>query len=293
MNAKYRLNRIASLLLGLRRLQSRFHIHPTSLPFALLLLFAPICVNAQVGFSPFRTDFPPEEFAARRAKVYESIGNAAIAVVQGAPSPAGYTRFRQSNEFYYLCGIEVPHAYLLLDGSSKRALLYLPHRNAGRERAEGRLLSAEDADEVKKLSGVDDVFGTDLLGEHLARYARSSLMRTIFTPFSPAEGTAMSRDLAVRVIGDYAADPFDGRGSREGQFIQSLKPRFPQFAVNDLTPTIDQLRLIKSPREIALIEKATRLSGLALMEAMRSTVPDIYEYELDAVAKYVFYRDGA
>jgi len=259
----------------------------------LLLLLAPININAQVGFLPFRQDFPPEEFAARRAKVFESIGGTSIALVQGAPSPPGYTRFRQSNEFYYLCGIEVPHAYLLLDGSTKRSALYLPHRNAGRERGEGKLLSAEDADEVKKLSGVDDVFGNDLLGEHLARYARGGFIRTILTPFSPAEGTAMSRDLAVRVIGDYAADPFDGRGSREGEFIQLLRIRFPQFAINDLTPTIDQLRLIKSPREITMLEKATRLSGLALMEAMRSTIPDIYEYELDAVAKYVFYRDGA
>lgn len=260
---------------------------------SLCLLIIPISVNAQVGFSPFRQDFPPAEFAARRAKVFEAIGASSLAVVQGAPSPPGYTRFRQSNEFYYLCGIEIPHAYLLLDGANKRTVLYLPHRNAGRERSEGKLLSAEDADEVKKLSGVDDVFGTDLLGEHLARAARSNIIRTIFTPFSPAEGTAMSRDLAVRVIGDYAADPFDGRGSREGEFIQLLRTRFPQYTVNDLTPTLDQLRLIKSPREIAMIEKATRLSGLALMEAMRSTVPGTYEYELDAVAKYVFYRDGA
>ena len=259
----------------------------------LLLLLTPVTIKAQVGFSPFRQDFPPEEFAARRAKVVESIGASAIALVQGAPSPPGYTRFRQSNEFYYLCGIEVPHAYLLIDGSAKRTLLYLPHRNAGRERGEGKLLSAEDADEVKKLSGVDDVFGIDLLGEHLARYARAGSIRTILTPFMPAEGTAMSRDLAIRVIGDYAADPFDGRGSREGEFINLLRTRFPQFAINDLTPTIDQLRLIKSPREITMLEKATRLSGLALMEAMRSTVPDTYEYELDAVAKYVFYRDGA
>ena len=259
----------------------------------LWLLIVPVSVNAQVGFSPFRQDFPPEEFATRRAKVFESIGTSSIAIVQGAPSPPGYTRFRQSNEFYYLCGIEIPHAYLLLDGAAKRILLYLPHRNAGRERGEGKLLSAEDAEEVKKLSGVDEVFGTDLLGEHLARYARGGFIRTILTPFSPAEGAAMSRDLAVRVIGDYAADPFDGRGSREGEFIQLLRTRFPQFAVNDLTPTIDQLRLIKSPREITMIEKATRLSGLALMEGMRSTVPDIYEYELDAVAKFVFYRDGA
>jgi Xaa-Pro aminopeptidase len=259
----------------------------------LLLLLVPVTIKAQVGFSPFRQDFPPEEFAARRAKVVESLGPSAIAVVQGAPSPAGYTRFRQSNEFYYLCGIEVPHAYLMIDGAAKRTRLYLPHRNEGREQGEGKLLSAEDAEEVKKLSGVDDVYGTDILAEHLARYARGTTVKTVFTPFSPAEGTAMSRDLAVRVIGDYAADPFDGRGSREGEFIQSLRTRFPQLAVNDFTPTLDQLRLIKSPREIAMIEKATRLSGLALMEGMRSTVPDIYEYELDAVAKYVFYRDGA
>jgi Xaa-Pro aminopeptidase len=53
------------------------------------------------------------------------------------------------------------------------------------------------------------------------------------------------------------------------------------------------MRLIKSQREIALITKATRLSGLALMEAMRSTVPGITEYELDAMAKYVYYRNGA
>src|SRR6185503_20917825 len=122
------------------------------IPAWLILLVTTIAVSAQVGFSPFRSDFPPEEFVARRAKVYESIGASAIALVQGAPSPAGYTRFRQSNEFYYLCGIEVPHAYLLLDGASKRATLFLPHRNEGRERGEGKVISAEDAAEIIKLS---------------------------------------------------------------------------------------------------------------------------------------------
>ena len=175
------------------------------IPACLILLVTTIAVNAQVGFSPFRSDFPPEEFAARRAKVYESIGASAIALIQGASSPAGYTRFRQSNEFYYLSGIEVPHAYLLLDGGSKRATLFLPHRNEGRERSEGRLLSAEDAEEVKKLSGIDEVAGTDLLVEYSGASRSRYSVRTIYTPFSPAEGTAMSRDLAVRVIGDYAA----------------------------------------------------------------------------------------
>ncbi len=266
-------------------------LKPNRFVFIALLLLS-VIVPAQEGFSPFTTDFPPEEFAARRAEVYKAIGENGLALVQGAPSPAGYTRFRQSNEFYYLCGIEVPHAYLLLDGATRRASLYLPHRNEGRERGEGKLLSAEDAAEVSKLSGVEAVFGSDLLNEHLARATRTS-GRALFTPFSPAEGFAMSRDLAVRVIGDYAADPFDGRPSREGALMQTLRGRFPQFELKDLTPTLDRLRLIKSPRELALIKKATRLGGLALMEAMRSTEPGIYEHELDAMAKYVYYRNGA
>jgi Xaa-Pro aminopeptidase len=165
---------------------------------ALLLLLMARPLFAQEGFPLFTTDFPPEEFAQRRAGVYNAIGETGIAVVQGAPSLSGYTRFRQSNELYYLCGIESPHAYLLLDGGSRRASLYLPHRNEGRERNEGKMLSAEDPDLLKKLSGVDSVFSTDLLAEHLTRYARGT--RTLFTPFSPAEGFAMSRDLALRAV---------------------------------------------------------------------------------------------
>lgn len=263
----------------------------TKLWIVVLLLLSTCPVIAQEGFPLFTTDFPPEEFAARRTGIYNAIGETGVAVVQGSASPAGYTRFRQSNELYYLCGIESPHAYLLLDGGARRATLYLPHRNEGRERNEGKMLSAEDSDLVKKLSGIDAVFPTDLLAEHMTRYARGP--RILYTPFSPAEGFAMSRDLALRAVADRAADPFDGTPSREGQFVQTMRGRFPQIDIKDLTPALDNLRLIKSPREIALLRKASRLSGLALMESMRSTKPGLKEFELDAVAKYVYYRNGA
>jgi Xaa-Pro aminopeptidase len=263
--------------------------------FALLLLLLPSAtLSAQEGIPFFTTDFPPDEFTARRAGVYDEIGSGKIAVVQGAPAPSGFTRFRQSNEFYYLCGIESPHAYLLLDGTQRRATLYVPHRNEGRESVEGKVLSAEDAEMIKQLSGVEAVYGSELLAEHLSRYARSAQARpTLLTPYSPAEGLATSRDGAIRAVADAASDPWDGSGSREGRLAGMLRARFPQFDVQDLSPTLDKLRLIKSPREIALIRKATRLSSLALMEAMRSTAPGISEYELDAVAKYVYYRNGA
>ncbi|MBI3005628.1 MAG: aminopeptidase P family protein [Ignavibacteriales bacterium] len=241
----------------------------------------------------FTSDFPPEEFAQRRARIFESIDPNALALLQGAPSPQGYTRFRQYNEFYYVCGVEVPHAYILLDGARKQATVYLPHRNERRERSEGKLLSAEDGELVQKLTGIENVAATDLLAEHLAAAARSTNIRTIYTPFQPGEGIAMSRDLALRYNADIAADPFDGRTSREGRFVLLVKERFPMFELKDLSPILDNLRMIKSERELQLIRKATRLGGLALIEGMRSTAPGIMEYELDAMAKYIFYRNGA
>ncbi len=248
-----------------------------------------VAAAATVPF--FTDDFPPEEFAERRSRILDEIGPRAAAIIQGAPSPEGYVKFRQSNEFYYLTGIEVPHAYLLLDGSSRRATIFLPHRNDARERGEGRLLSAEDDAFLRDNLGFDDVAGVELLAERLGRLTRS--VDVLYTPLSPAEGLAESRDLGYRVIADIASDPWDGRPSREGHFVQLLRQRFPAFEIADLSPTLDRMRLIKSPRELDLIRKATVLSGLALLEAMRSTEPGIREYELDALAKYIYHRNGA
>lgn len=248
---------------------------------------------AQVGFPLFSTDFPPEEFAKRRAAVFDAIGKNAVAIVQGAPTPVGYTRFRQANDFYYLSGIEVPNAYLLLDPVERRTTLYLPHRNERRESSEGRLFSAEDAEEVRKASGLEAVYGPELLAEHLGRILQRRATLTVFTPLFPPEGTAESRDLALRRVADLGTDPWDGSSSRAATFARRLQDRFPNLAIADLSPALDRLRLVKSPREIAMIGRATKLSGLGLLEAMRSTRPGQYEHELDAVAKFVFYRHGA
>ncbi len=265
----------------------------STLAFMFALALVSAMSLAQEGFPLFTTDFPPEEFAARRARVYEAIGADAFAVVQGAPAPAGYTRFRQTNDFYYLCGVEVPHAYLLLDGRAKKATLFLPHRSEGRERGEGKMLSSEDADEIKQLSGIDAVASTDALAEQMEGRSLREGLRVMYTPLQPAEEASMSRDLALRYTADAAADPFDGRASREGRFVQLVQARFPFFEIRDLTPTLDSLRLIKSERELAVLRKTTKLAGLGILEGMRSVRPGQYEHELDGVAKFIYWRNGA
>src|SRR5512136_905264 len=101
-----------------------------------------------------QTDFGADEFRARREKLIEAIGDQAIAVLQG-------------DEFYYLCGIEVPHAYLLVNGKSRRSTLFLPHASQVQAEHDQAVPSADAPDLVKALAGVDDVRGVEDLGSHV------------------------------------------------------------------------------------------------------------------------------
>jgi Xaa-Pro aminopeptidase len=242
----------------------------------------------------YQSDFPPDEFRARWTRLFERIGTDSVAVLQGVSLTNGYTMPRQHNAFYYLCGIETPGAYLLLDGRNRTVTLYLPPQNAQLERAEGKVLSAADAELVRKLTGVDRVLDTGAMREDWpGGAAGASRPRAIYAEFEPAEGQGQSRG-ELRMGNAAIADDFwDGRLPRESRFTELLRLRNGRAEIRDLSPILDDLRAIKSPREIALIRRASQLAGLGLMEAMRSTEAGVYEYELDAAARYVFQINGA
>jgi Xaa-Pro aminopeptidase len=258
-----------------------------------VLALAPLPAEAQVRHY-YQSDFSSEELNTRRARVFDAIGDKAIAIVQGASGPAGFRPFRQSNDFYYLCGVESPHAYLLLDGRSRKTTLYLPHRDEKAEKGEGMMLSAEDAELVKQLTGIDQVQGLEFLSSDLVNAAKyHPPASALYTPLSPAENGGDSRDELLAEQVRAAADPWHGQPSREASFLSLIRQRLPQIETRDLSPTLDGMRQIKSPREIELIRGATQLAGLGIIEAMRSTAPGVYEYQLDAAAKYVFHLNGA
>jgi Xaa-Pro aminopeptidase len=242
---------------------------------------------------PYQTDFPPDEFQARWNKVLDKIGNQAIALVAGAPKARGFNMPRQTNEFYHLCGIETPHAYLILDGRDRSVTLLLPPRDARLESAEGKVLSAEDADEVKRLTGVANVVSTKAMTEDWLRQLLGGATTVVYTPFAPGESNTECRGELRSANAAIKADPWDGRVSREARLVELLKARFASNEVRDLTPVLDEIRSVKSPREIALIRRASQLSGQGLIAAMRSTRPGVFEYQLDAAARYVFLAGGA
>jgi Xaa-Pro aminopeptidase len=261
----------------------------------LITCFLPLATSlGQASAHGYQADFSRDELAARRARIFDAIGAQGMAVLQGATGEPGFSVFRQSNDFYYLSGIESAHAYLLLNGRTRRSTLYLPRRDDDRERGEGKVLSVEDSLLITQLTGIEQVRGLERLSQDLvgADLLRPPAM-ALFTPLAPMETGNDSRDELLAGQARIAADPWDGRPAREAHFVRLVKERFPQFELRDLSPTLDVMRTIKSPAEIALIRRATQLAGLGIMEAMRSTGAGVYEYQLDAAAKYVHYLNGA
>lgn len=260
-----------------------------SLAAAMVAALAVPTGHAQAGRG-FTANFTLQEFAGRRAKIYDAIGPNGVAVMQGLPTVHSSAIFRQSNEFFYVSGVVAPQAMLLMDGAARRSILYLPKQDAGRAATEGDLLSSDDPAATARITGVDAVRSPDQLEADLR--ARTAA-RTLYVPFAPTEGSSESPDGARRRTTDAAADPWDGRISREAHLRALLAARAPGLEIKDLSPILNTMREIKSPAEIALITRATKIGGEAIIESMRSTVPGMAEYEIDALAQFIFVRHGA
>jgi len=263
------------------------HRAPIGRVAALIAIFAAAAVPAQ---PVTRSVFPPEEFAARRARVFERIGDS-VALLEGSTERPGEQPFRQGNEFYYLTGVAEPRAIALLDGRSRETTLFLLPAHApdvDSKFGPGALYPGEQS---ARLLGLAAVLSRDALPEMLAAIGKQG--RTIFTPFRPevlGSASAYDTQLLTRLNHE---DPWDGRPSREEAFRLKLIEAAPKSEIRDLDPIVDDLRAIKTPREIAVLRTATQIADAGILRAMHAAHPGLIEYHLQAEAEYEFKRRGA
>jgi len=252
-----------------------------------VLLFA-LC-GAAAAQPVFTGVFPPEEFAARRARIMEKIGDG-VAIVLGATEPPGEMPLRQGNQFFYVTGVVEPRAILVIDGTSKRSTLFLNPRNQQREASMyGPGLSP--GQDAAKTTGIDAVLPRSDFQAMVDGFAKDG--RAFYTPFRAEVLGSISSGDPDRLWAANKNDPWDGRPSREQAFQAHLKEAAPKSEVRNLDPILDALRGIKDAREIAIMKEATRIAGLGIMEAMRDARPGMYEYELQADSEFVFKKYGA
>ncbi len=223
---------------------------------ALLLLLAVVCSAVERE--------PLEVFRARREQLAAAKPDGVIILLgleedEGRPGPS---RFRQQNEFYYLTGWNAPGAAALLlparDGTAYREMLFLPRRNPHDEVWRGSRVDPESK-EASRLSGFADV------------RSRADLEKTL-----TKELKAYAAAYGVTSL------PADSYGDMSHVDLAQRLSEAAGMPVQDLRETIDRMRLIKSPGEIALIEKAIDCSAAAHVAAMRHVREAKREFQIQA-----------
>ena len=249
---------------------------------AVALLFTPAL---RADKKLFTDSITPAEFAARRAKVMAAIGDG-VAVLSGATETSTYTKFRQGAQFFYLSGVEVPRAILVIDGRAKSSTLFLPAHDS-LEKGEGPRLGPDD--ESKKVTGIEQVADRTTFDAAV----KAMVGRTLYMPLREESLGAGTTDRIRSHETATKADPWDQRPTKEIVFKDKVSMAAGSAAVKDLDPIIDTMRMIKSPAEIALLREGTRIASLGIERAMKAARPGMHEYELEAEADYAFKKNNA
>ena len=250
---------------------------------AAALLLSPV-TSAQ------RTGFPPEEFAARRQKLAAAVADGAI-LLFGASQPQPGARFRQDNDFYYLTGNESLNAALLIDAATSTSQLFLPAQDAVEIRYNGANWLQEPTAAARY--GFTAVRPLTELHDALARRRSVAGPSVLWARLSERDHVNVGRYDVALGLARRLANPFAQHLSEDAARVAALRAQFPYLDVRDVTPQLDRLRLIKTPREIEVLTRNGRLSAEAMARAVRATAPGRYEYELEAEAWYWMARGGS
>src|SRR5580658_2631964 len=206
------------------------------------------------------------EYAKRRKELMQKIGPNGVVILPSAPEvyrngDAVYA-YRQNSDFYYLTGFEEPEAVLVL--APKRTegeyILFNRIRDRDREIWDGPRAGQEDA--VKEFNA-DQSFPFSELSSMLPELLVGR--ETIHYPLG------LNRDfdkVLMQAVNKVRAKIRSGMQS--------------PIAFMDINPSLHELRLFKSPAEIALMQQANDITEKAHIRAMQICKPGIYEYQLEA-----------
>ncbi|MCI0696880.1 Xaa-Pro peptidase family protein [candidate division KSB1 bacterium] len=259
----------------------------------IFLRFIAIAILAYVfTATPFhafaQASFDKSEFVTRREKLFKQIPDG-IAVIFAAKEQIYPLKFRQSPDFYYLTGIEEPDAVLVLVGKNQRALLFARKRSDYEVRIQGPgIWQVDKREEIYGLTAVQP------LEDFLIQLSGLALQaKRLYLPLTSQDNIQNSRREIETHDLKYVAHPIYRNIPEIKQAISFLHQLAPQLELEDINPLLDKMRWVKSPYEISRMRKSGQIGAEGVKEAMKGTRPGMYEYELEAAARFIYTKLGA
>jgi Xaa-Pro aminopeptidase len=247
---------------------------------ALVLMCAVPALDASTVNNDKLANIPKSEYRIRRQKLLDQIKDGVVVMVGGREEDFGEVgRFRQHNDFMYLTGVQTPAAYLIfvpanvISGKPQRETVFIPPRNISHEQWTG--VQRGPGPEAEGLFGLEEVAPSTGFKDRLTQLLQ------------PIEGKS-----SLKI---YTLVP-NGPGSelsRESRFVEMLRQSYPKNEIADVSKIIAEMRKVKSPSEIELLQKAVDVSIEGHNDVVGAIKPGAYEYEAQAALEAAWTRLGS
>ncbi len=180
--------------------------------------------------------------------------------------------YRQDNDFYYLTGFGEPESVALFaPGQSEEFSLFVRPRDKERETWTGRRAGIEGA---MADFGADRAYTIDEFDRILPRFLERA--ECVYFPLG------INPRIETRVLDMLKASA-------------AMRPRLGTGpnALLDPREILHEMRLFKSPEELATMRRAIAISHHAHEAAMRDARGGMMEWEIEALVNYTFRKQGA
>ncbi|HHF6182715.1 TPA: Xaa-Pro aminopeptidase [Haemophilus influenzae] len=214
----------------------------------------------------YMAKLPKEEFEERRTRVFAQMQpNSALLLfseIEKRRNNDCTYPFRQDSYFWYLTGFNEPNAALLLlkTEQAEKAIIFLRPRDPLLETWNGRRLGVELAPQQLN---VNEAYSIEEFATVLPKILKN-LTALYYVPEIHTWGDKLVTESAV-------------------SFNEIL----------DWRPMLSEMRLIKSPNEIRLMQQAGQITALGHIKAMKTTRPNRFEYEIESDILHEFNRHCA
>ena len=208
----------------------------------------------------YMAELPKEEFEERRTRVFTQMQpNSALLLfseIEKRRNNDCTYPFRQDSYFWYLTGFNEPNAALLLlkTEQAEKAIIFLRPRDPLLETWNGRRLGVEHAPQQLN---VNEAYSIEEFATVLPKILKNL--------------TALYHVPEIHTWGDKLVT---------------------ESAVS-WRPMLSEMRLIKSPNEIRLMQQAGQITALGHIKAMQTTRPNRFEYEIESDILHEFNRHCA
>ena len=249
--------------------------------FAALLLVAQAALGAAV---------PAAEYQARRARLAKEIGaNAMLIVFSARPKARDMDieyPYRQSDSMLYLTGIDQPEATLvLLPGETEFSeVVFVRDSNPRQEMWTGHITTHN---EITATSGIAKVESAGRFRAFMNTAFSGGSWDPVFYPRAMPSFYNTVRSGNAELWLPIGADEL------QQSFVDEFRNAHPDVRLRNVAPSIIAMREVKSPAEIAVMQKAIDISLAGQKAGMKRAKTATNEREVQSAIESTFREMGA